>query len=795
MVLRFFLSFLLLHYIVDAATQNIDSTLTRYNEELAPEKVYVHFDKPIYNSGETVWFKAYLLARIWPSDISKNFYAELIDEEGTVLQRKAYPVYEGTSAGNFDLPVASGNTNLTFRGYTTWMLNFDTAFLFTKTISLRMADSTASLQKGGKADLRFFPEGGNLVSGIESVVAFKAAGETGLPKAISGVIKNNGGSVIMPFKTVHDGMGKITFIPVAGETYYAEWQNESGATVKTNLPPAQPTGVVLTTRQNGKVQTFMVKRPDEAADNLKTLYVYVQMHQQMIYKARVNLKNAASSSGNIPVGTLPSGMLQITVLDEALQPLAERIAFWNSGDHLFSSSVTVAGKNLQKRGKNILEVEVPDSVKANLSLSVTDALASAAPFENNIISGLLLTSDLRGYIHQPFYYFSSTADSIKEHLDLVMLTNGWRRYNWKSIAAGLIPKRKYEQENYLSVKGKVVGLLPSEMPANAELNAFIQTKDSSRQFITIPIGKDGSFSVNGLIFFDTVRVFYQFNNNKLLNRRASVLFQPGMYNGFRRLNTSLLTPYATASLPAVQRNSFLAAEAANIRPLLDQKIKMLEGVTVRSRTRSRSEELDKKYASGLFSSGDAVTFDFTDNQQGMGYSNIMQYLQGRVAGLQVSPDGQSISWRGQNTTLFLNEMQVDASTIGSISVNDVAYIKAFRPPFFGATGGGAGGAVAIYTKKGNEGASTVGAGLEKGLITGYSPVKEFYSPDYATSSPLFEVPDVRSTLYWKPYILTDKANKKVKIEFYNNDVSRSLRIVLEGVNEDGRLTRIEKIID
>ena len=141
-------------------------------------------------------------------------------------------------------------------------------------------------------------------------------------------------------------------------------------------------------------------------------------------------------------------------------------------------------------------------------------------------------------------------------------------------------------------------------------------------------------------------------------------------------------------------------------------------------------------------------------------------------------------------------MPVDVTAIENIPVSDIAYVKVFRPPFFGATGGGSGGAIAIYTKKGGDQKSTsTEGGLEKGKLTGYSLPKEFYAPDYSKESALNDVPDIRSTLFWAPYILTDKNNHKITITFYNNDVSKRLRIVLEGMNEDGQLTRVEKLIE
>ena len=133
-------------------------------------------------------------------------------------------------------------------------------------------------------------------------------------------------------------------------------------------------------------------------------------------------------------------------------------------------------------------------------------------------------------------------------------------------------------------------------------------------------------------------------------------------------------------------------------------------------------------------------------------------------------------------------------TVESISMNDIAYIKVFRPPFFGGSGGSPGGAIAIYTRKGADVKSTPGKGIPFKFLEGYASHKEFFSPNYEKQNDL-SIPDIRTTLYWNPYIITDAINKKAIIEFYNNDVSKKLRIILCGMNTEGKLTWIEKILE
>jgi hypothetical protein len=198
----------------------------------------------------------------------------------------------------------------------------------------------------------------------------------------------------------------------------------------------------------------------------------------------------------------------------------------------------------------------------------------------------------------------------------------------------------------------------------------------------------------------------------------------------------------------------------------------------------------------MFSGGDANIFSLLSDPTANAYLDIFNYLQGKVAGLQINTSGPtpSLSWRGGTPSLYLNEMKVDAEQLKSTPVSDVAMVKVFNPGSGAVFGGGGGGVIAVYTKKGGENKSdpTI-KGLDQTRLIGYSMVRQFYSPDYLRH-PDNEIQDIRTTLYWNPYVLTGKGNTKQTFTFYNNDVTHKLRVVLEGFNEEGKLTRIEQII-
>lgn len=785
-----------------ANAQGLDSMIKVYSEQVPDQKVHVHFDKDVYVAGETIWFKAYLFSGFSLAGNSKNFYAELIDNKGNVLQRKVYPVIESAVAGNFDIPDSLPAGNLIYRGYTTWMLNFDTAFIFQKNIAVTdktgSADSKKFVTEASKATLlQFFPEGGNLVNTLESVVAFKANDEYGLPVTVKGNIVNSKGAVITSFASMHDGMGTFTLTPQANETYQAVWTDAAGKQQATVLPAAKAQGCVLKISGVGKKKIFAVNRTADVPADWKNVNIVALLGQERVYKAKANLVETSVTSGTIPVEGFPSGILQVTVFSEKWEPIAERIVMVNNDNYKFIAKLNTPELNTNFRAKNSFEIQVDDTLLSNLSLSVTDAAAGRQNFGDNLYSRILLTGDIKGYVHNPAYYFSDNSDSVAANLDLVMLTHGWRRYNWSNLARGRKPVLKFLDDSYLSIDARVFGVTTaSPLRSDEELLVFLQQKDSSTQFVQIPkVGVD-KFSMPGIMFYDTAVVHYQFMKDKKAEREMSLAFSNNLYKGPQRINLTNRPVNIQIDTAILSRTKFLAERLSRYGNKFETKGNVLQDVTVKTKVKSHLQELEDKYASGLFKGGDGYSFDLTANPANGGY-DIFSYLQGKVAGLQITGMGSNanLSWRGSTTSLFLNEIPADASMLSSVNINDIAYIKVMRPPFMGSFGGGAGGAIAVYTKKGNDVRPAQGKGLNSTIVTGYSSVKEFYSPNYKDLSASAQVTaDYRSTLYWNPVILTDAGRQKVKVEFYNNDITKAFRVVLEGVNEIGKMVRIEKVI-
>jgi len=782
--------------------QNLDSLVSIQRQADAQEKIYVHFDKNYYNPGETLWFKAYIFSGIEPSLTSKNFYAELLDENGMILDRKTAPIFLSGAASSFDLAATLNKSTLYFRAYTIAMLNGDTSFLYTKPIHIILPTMAVKLQPqvAKPTAITFLPEGGDWVNNLATTMAFKVTDGNGFPVSASGVVKSNDGTKVADLLTLHNGMGSFKILPEQGKTYMATWKDEKGKTYTTALPATKTLGVVLQVADNADGKRFVIERSEDAGDDNKYLHIVAYMNQHVAYMANVNLVNKTSTTSIIPTKELPTGILQITLFDKNYKPLAERITFVNNHDYEFDADTWIPGKNTTKRGLNNGEIMLSDTVPANLSISVTDAdLNDGETYQDNIISHLLLTSDLRGKVINPYYYFFSTDDSAAYKLDLVMLTNGWRRYNWNNVLAAKTPTPVWKESNYLSLDGSVSGSSAGGFAPNTQLNGILRFADSTTSILSLPVSRKGKIFTDGMIFYDYAKLYFQFSDRKTHFDKSMLTVDNGLRKGYKmaKLDSNSKIETITVDADMAIRNTKNNINQLRIAGQREQKSHELQNVTVIGKSKTPLQKLDEKYASGMFS-GDALQFDLVNDPFAASSMSLFQYLQGKVAGLQISNatggGTPTLSWRGGTPALYLNEMQSDVDMIGNTPMTDIAYIKIFRPGEAGVVSGGGGGVISVYTKKGGDVNTSDSKGLDFVQMAGYSALKEFYSPDYASGSPMNDLDDYRSTLYWNPFVILNKHKKRIKYQFYNSDVTRRFRIVLEGINSDGKLFHVEKEI-
>ncbi|MCF8215038.1 MAG: hypothetical protein K9I92_07770, partial [Chitinophagaceae bacterium] len=657
--------------------QAIDSMINVYAEQSPKEKIHVHFDKTIYNKEETIWYKIYILDDQGLTKLSKNVYMEWFDQAGKLIRQHVAPLFQSTAKGSFDLPADYTGSVIRMKVYTRWSLNDDPAFGFERDIVINNNETIVKPSKTENNTLvNVFPEGGELITGLNSLVAFKATDKFGKPVNIKGLLVNQLGKTLDTIKVRHDGMGSFRLMPKAGETYSLKWIDPSGNTGIIAIPVNQKEGLTLSVTTNNEFANVKVERTANIPENFKRLNLLVHMNQVVLFKVSLNTADKPLLSANIPIEGLNTGVLQFSLFSSDWLPMAERIVFVNNREHEFGAKLIPQLVTLTKKGKNVFDIFVADTTVTNMSVAVTDASLESSQANHTIYSDFLLSSELKGKIHNPGYYLSSDSDSVTANLDLVMLTNGWRKFNWEKLKASIAPEIKYPIETDITrISGKVYGL--KTVSANdLMLNLIIQNKDSSKNFIFQPVTKEGLFQSENMFLFDTARIFYNFNQNQKLNEITQVQFDNGLLKASGKqleLKDENMLNLWNDSVSLAKMNAFLQLQEDWKKR---SSYKTLQEVIIKAKVKSNAQALDERYASGLFSGGDAQVFDFLNDPAALGGIDIISYLQGRVAGLMINRSGASttMSWRGATPDLYLDQMQVGADFIQSINVQDIAMV-------------------------------------------------------------------------------------------------------------------------
>lgn len=761
-------------------SQSIEEKLDKWAITHPTEKLYVQTDKNYYYAGETVWLKGYLLQNFLPSLQSSNLLVALISPTNEKIVSAVFPAFGGYSNGQIDLPdTLTGNTYL-LKAYTPTMLN-QPDFIFTKLIHV-VGKKNIALAKENTLHLtvQFFPEGGNFVTGVINNIAFKATDQIGMPIKIEGQLKNDKNELVAEVKTVHDGMGIFSLIPLKDERYYLTIAGKDFP-----LPSSTTNGAAIAMSKHPKGKAFRIDYSSEDA-LMQPAFIVGQMNNQIVFSKPINA-TSHPISGILPIDNLLSGILHITIFNKDYIPLAERLVFINNKEYLLSGSMAIDSLNTDPKQINQFSLTLKDTVLGSFSASVVDAdLYVSDNSSSNIISHFLLASDLKGYIHNPGFYFSNNADLTQKALDLVMLTNGWSRFNWKKLEGN---QSFTKDPGYKTLSGQAL-LEGSKKPfANKDLFIYIKSEDSVKRMQLVHTDANGYFRLDFVILFGKNAIMFSDTKGKKskyitvkLNKDDNIIFEPA--HNSNHFSTYPLSAKTTSDQIFIN-NYAEYSKAAGM---------MLDNVTVKTKKKSPIKELEEKYASPLFASDfNSKSYDLTNEV--ITDLTIFDYLRYRVPGFDVSSENgeYSVSYRGSGgqMTLFLDEIETDANMISSIPPNQIALVKVFSH-FIGAAGAGSNGVLAIYTKKGADLNAVLDAPTDVLQYNGYSIVKEFYSPNYSVKK--IKLPDYRSTLLWVPNINIGSVNPTIPIKFYNNNKTTKFKIVVEGITLDGKFLYIEKIV-
>ncbi len=749
----------------------------------AHETIHFHFDKDVYLPGETIWYKAYLYNNTKPAVTSTNLYTAIYDAGGKLLQQKQYPIFESVANGEFVLPDSIGNGTLIFRAFTKTMLQQDSVNVYQQLINIagNSTGSVAPFTETAVSSMQFFPEGGHLLAGAQNYLGISTRYTDGSPIVTKGSIKKDN-TELSSFETDANGMAMVQLMPEANANYYAEWTNEKGILHKQPLPPVKEYGAALHTEMAGNSLFYMVNK-NTMASNLATMHIVAQQGADVVYKANLLMDKTMQAVNQFRTDSLAPGLLLVTLYDNDWNQMAQRTLFLNSPESPLKLNIKMLTSDRTSKKKNIIEIEIPDSVRTNLSVSIADA--DFYKDEKSTISEALLLG--RSAPLPPH------GDSTQTKLtDLFTLNN-----TWPMQAAGNSTKEAVAADSYLDL-----GFNSNRnFSAKEVLTVIIKDKLSGKQFFDIT-PTAGSFTKSGLVFFDSAKIYYQLLKSKELVDEVKPT-----------AGSSLQIPATVAPLKIFtkpEKNTDPAKDSLFVnfvkaKPATFNAQQTLQTVTVKSRYTSpetkRQLEIEEKYASGPFKgAGRGFFLNVMEDPDAENVFDIYNYITFRVPGLKTVSKGfggkSLVTTRasgGGEPLIFINEQESPNEALQAIPITQIAYIKFVQGLVVSLSHQTTEGALYVYLKKGNEPLPPA-KNMRITFAKGYNSTKLFSQPDYEDKSNLLKT-DNRSTLYWNPYVMTDAANPKFTIEYYNNDLSKKLLLVIEGMDERGRLVHIKKIIE
>jgi len=644
-------------------------------------------------------------------------------------------------------------------------------------------------------DVQFFPEGGELISDLRMVVAFKAIKPDGLGIDVSGTINDSDGKPVTEFKSQNLGMGKFVMVPESGKSYTANVTFADGSHATYDLPRVATSGINL---------AASVVDPDNMLLKIACNDVFFQKNQGkefyiiaqsggFIYYAAKSVLSSPLYTASVAKSKFPTGILQVTLFASNGNPVSERIVFIRNND-LLNIGVTSPTKTFAARQKVRLDILAKNNtvpVQASLSMSVIDE--TKVPLDENaettILTSLLLTSDLKGYIEKPNYYFKKVDEKTASDLDVLMLTQGYRRFSYRDIVADKRPPVYFLPEQGIDISGTLRN--NTGLPIRKG-NVRLQIPDNnfSTQTITDPVGH---FKFSNLFISDSTSVTLNARDNVNSNSLMFMIDQPPLQG---------VTPNYNAPDEVTNIDSVL-------HPYLQNRLREYNNTHTLKEVIIKDAPIVKKVSHTDFPALMGLSMDpdhLVKGEQLKDCSTLAMCLQAMLLGFTYDNNNFYVTRdynAGNKTTpaaIFYNGMNVDYNYLNNINGNEVESIETFMKDDLSGINRmyNTNGVIVINGKKKPEGKKISKEQLKelfppKYLLTftpmGYSKSREFYSPKYAGPASPISSPDLRTTIYWNPRLITDKTTGAASVEFFNADGRGSYRAVVEGIDGDGNIGR------
>lgn len=656
-------------------------------------------------------------------------------------------------------------------------------------------------------DLQLMPEGGHMVSGQRCRVAYKAVAHTGLGVDMMAKVMDDQGTVVTENSATHCGMGIFYLTPQPGRSYHVVCTSRDGRTATASLPKAEIKAPSLSVAQNSKRFIANVLWPNNEGASGEavrdTLWLIVHQEGLPLYANRVVQPTIGFSRD-----VFRDGVVHFLLADKNLNVISERLCFAWNGSSVYGDTCSVSVATAE-RGMRKVSVSLPDGVNANCAVSIVDADVAKADTVHGIVSTLLLSQELRGYIEQPEWYFASRARS--GQLDVLMMTQGWRRYDIQKAMRGGVAEPVGDFERSMAISGKVT----SGVSSRGKKNAVVTVSSSVGGFTDAAVTDvDGRFAFSGFEMPDSTGymvVSRSENGSGNLVLHLDSPKYPDVLDGLPVSN--MQSDFVDAVLrKAIDRIAigqggktvFLpeVKVLSRYRPQTEfESLAKLNGLTITAdllKKENNKSVLD--YLKTLVQSG--LRFDYNENwffhRRAPSYFILDgsvwngDEMWGRDSSYKIVKSKGAISLEEQQSLeRLMQSHRAMTAAMESVRLRDVKQIDIIKGPLAGTLAGivrttnNTGmdlSAIVVTTRVGNYEASTKTKFIRP---LGYQKPVDFYNPH-------FDAPDnynLRHTVYWNPSLKIKDG--KATFSFLPNG-AKKYKISVEGIGTDGKVVCIKK---
>ncbi|MDN3587398.1 TonB-dependent receptor [Pedobacter aquatilis] len=639
------------------------------------------------------------------------------------------------------------------------------------------------LSTSNQIDVQFLPESGVLLEDLPQKIAVKAINSTGRGENISGVVLDDNKKVVTTFQTAHLGMGNFITNVQPGKTYTALVKFKDGSEKEFKFPEIQKGHSISVDNTDDKILKVKILSSSDLINGAE-LKIIAQKNGSIFHvaKARIN-KQLVSTS--IDKSKLPSGITQLTLFSGDNQPIAERLVFLNHKNNQLAIDVNADSVSASRKGKTVFNFNASDNSKAaigSFSISVAN-ISKIKPDENNesnILSNLLLTSDLAGYVENPNHYFLNDDEKTRQELDNLMLTQGWSRFVWKNVINDVAPKITYAAEQ----SAVISGIVKKGGKPVVGGKVMLMAKDSKAFVLDTITDAQGRFKFQNLLFKDSTRFVVQ-ARTKSNEKNVNIILDnvPAQIITKNKNLADVEVNVNEVLMTYIKANDSYFDEMRRLG-LMDKSIKLNE-VTIAGKKNlaPNSSNYNGPGMADFVLGGDKMKNCPT-------WTCVWRQIPGIIARLDTP---RLIRGSFGSTTLKQTPMLyvVDGIYPGSLEglmpadIESIELLKTIAyTTIYGFDAGG--GVLVITTRRGVD-TPYIPEGIVNLKPKGITVSKVFYAPQYDKPEPL-NIDDTRNTIYWNPEVITNDTGKG-RFEFYNANEPGNYRMIIEGIDVSGRLAR------